>query len=296
VSCTNGKGWWDATCVYGYVGPVASHPDVPASVLRSFQAALREVLLERRVVTVFSRLHPLVPQRELLVGLGECIPMGRTVSIDLTLPVELQRAQYRKDYKRQINKLRRLGATCLRDQGRVHLNEFIAIYHETMHRVYADDTYFFDHMYFERLVSVLGSNIQLFICLLENKVICGGLFTSYDGIVQAHLCGSWNEYLGLSPTKLLFDTVRLWANECGARVFHLGGGVRAQEDSVFYFKSGFSNRRHEFAVWTWVLLPDVYDQLCQEKTEWNKRHGLNLACPTYFPAYRCPTCPRMGLD
>lgn len=288
------EGWWDATCVYGYAGPLTSHSDVPASVLRNFRSTLREALLERRVVTVFSRLHPLIPQRGLLSGLGECIPIGHTVSIDLTLPADVQRGRYRKNHKRNINKLRRLGATCLHDQDRAHLSEFINIYYETMRRVKASDIYFFEYTYFERLASALQSQVHLFVCSLEDKVISGGLFALCDGIVQYHLGGTWNDFVGLSPMKLLFDTVRLWANERGASVFHLGGGTGSQEDSLFHFKAGFSDRTHEFAVWRWVLLPDIYEQLCQEKARWNKRNGLKPASAEYFPAYRCPSVPTQG--
>ena len=291
-----GEGWWDAHCVYGYAGPIASQPDIPAKVLENFRNALRETLLERQVVTVFSRLHPLIPQSEFLSGLGEYVPTGQTVSIDLTLPVEVQRARYRKDYKRQINRLKRLGATCLRDSNRVHLGEFVDIYHETMDRVEASEAYFFDKAYFEELLSIPDLNTQLFICLLENEVICGGIFILCDGIVQAHLAGTQSAYFQLSPTKLLFDTVRLWANENGSWAFHLGGGVGVQEDSLFYFKAGFSDQRHEFAVWKWVLLPDLYDQLYGEKTRWGQQHDLDLAFSKYFPAYRCPDCPCVSQD
>jgi hypothetical protein len=283
-----GAGWWDATSVYGYAGPVVSHTDFPASALKDFQAALREALQERRIVTVFSRLHPLIPQRGLLSGLGECKSMGQTVSIDLTLPIDVQRARYRKDHKYGINKLKRLGVTCLNDQDKSYLNEFIDIYHETMCRVNAADNYFFDRMYFERLISAPGLDVQLFICLLENEAICGGLFMLCDGIVQFHLSGTRTEFRKLAPTKLLIDTVRLWANEHKLQVFHLGGGVGSQEDSLFRFKAGFSDQRQEFAVWCWVLLPDIYDQLCQEKAQWNIRNGLKTASSEYFPAYRHP--------
>ncbi len=286
-----GVEWWDATSVYGYAGPIASRPEIPSSVIQNFRTALHKTLQELRVVAVFSRLHPLIPQHELLSGLGPCIPRGQTVSIDLTLPLDMQRARYRKNHKHGVNKLRHLGVTCLLDQNKVFLNEFINIYHETMNRVSAANSYLFGQTYFRILLSALDSNIRLFICLFENKVICGGLFTLCDGIVQYHLGGTRNEFLKLAPTKLLFDTVRLWSNERGARVFHLGGGVGSQEDTLFQFKAGFSDRRHEFAVWQWVLLPDIYDQLCQEKSQWNKRFGLDSVSIEYFPAYRCPTIP-----
>ena len=286
-----GEGWGDATSVYGYAGPVASHADVPASVVQNFQAALGEALQERHIVATFSRLHTLIPQRGLLSGLGEYVPMGQTVSIDLTLPVEVQRAQYRRSHRQEINKLKRLGATGVHDQNRVYLDEFIDIYYEAMHRVQAAEYYFFDQTYFERLVAELEANIHLLVCLLENKVICAGLVTLCNGIVQNHLLGVRSEFHELAPTKLLYDMTRLWANECGAQVLHLGGGRGARGDPLFQFKAGFSDRRHEFAIWRWVLLPDVYEQLCQEKARWNKRNGLKPVSSEYFPAYRCPTVP-----
>jgi hypothetical protein len=286
-----GNGWRDATSVYGYAGPVASHSNIPESVLRGFRSALREALVERRIVFVFSRLHPLMSQAEPLAGMGECVPVGKTVSIDLTLSPEMQRARYRKDYRRQVNKLRRLGVTCLHDWSKAHLDEFINIYHETMHRVGACESYLYDHSYFEHLTSMLGSSLHLFICQREDRVLSGGLFLLCGGILQAHLVGSRSAGLAPSSTKLLFDTARLWANDHGVEVLHLGGGVSAQEDSLFFFKAGFSDRRHEFAAWTWMLFPHVHDQLSREREAWRKQSGLGPLCTPFYPTYRCPNCP-----
>lgn len=286
-----GEGWWDATSVYGYAGPVASHSDVPESVMRGFRSALREALMERRVAFAFSRLHPLMSQTELLTSLGRCTPVGRTVSIDLTVPAETQRRHYRKDYRRQINKLKRIGVLCLHDESKAHLSEFIEIYRETMHRIGACGAYLFDDAYFERLNALLGSNLHLFVCLLENRSMSGGLFLLCSGILQAHLVGSRSDSLDQSSTKLLFDTASSWARHQGARTLHLGGGVGAQEDSLFFFKTGFSDQRHDFALWHWVLFPDVVDRLCQEKEEWTRRNGMESPCAPYYPMYRCPNCP-----
>src|SRR5438552_3097776 len=85
-----------------------------------------EWMRDLRVVTVFSRLHPLFPQRPLLTGLGE-LQASRTVSIDLTLPAAAQRAGFRKSFKDAINKLRRLGLTVVRDTNGLYFKEFIHI-------------------------------------------------------------------------------------------------------------------------------------------------------------------------
>jgi dTDP-4-amino-4,6-dideoxygalactose transaminase len=286
-------GWNDATSVYGYGGPVASHESMPETVVRNFQRALREALVERQVIAVFSRLHPLMAQHDLLLGLDEFRTDGRTVSIDLTLALEEQRANYRAAHKRLINKRQRDGVlTCLRDQEKRCFNEFMSIYEETMHRVKAERSYFFDRDYFNQLGRELGPILQLFVAVAGSKVAAAGLFTTCDGVVQYHLGGTRDEFLKLSPMTLIFDAVRFWANEIGARVFHLGGGVGAKEDSLYHYKAGFSDRRHLFTTWRWVVAPDIYRELCIRRTRINDLQGFEPALADYFPAYRCPVLAR----
>lgn len=283
-----GAGWQDATSVYGYVGPLASHRKIPCAVMQGFGAALRASLQRRRVVAVFSRLHPLLAQLAIVSGLGDYVPVGPTVSIDLTLQPDEQRSLYTKGHKYNISKLTRQGAVCVLDAESAYLPEVIDMYYETMHRVGASDYYFFNRRYFHQLFSRLGSSVHLFECFMNDRMICAGLFTSCDGVVQYHLSATRQEYRKLAPTKLLIDTVRMWAAERGNHTFHLGGGVGAREDSLFHFKSGFSDRRHMFAVWRWIVLPEVYEHLCETKAEWNRGHGLETTSADYFPAYRSP--------
>ncbi len=284
-----GEGWWDATSVYGYAGPIASHSDVPAPVLRDFQTALCETLKEWRIVTVFSRLHPLIPQCGLLSGLGECVFVGQTVSIDLNLPVDVQRQQYRSNHKRDINRARREGITCVHDDDWKYLDTFIELYHETMGRTDATGYYFFDRAYFTHLRNALGNRLNLFVALKEGAVLSGALFTVCNSIIQYHLGGTYSRYLNLAPSKLIFDTVRIWGNELGVDIFHLGGGVGSREDGLFHFKAGFSSLRCQFKVWRMVVNQGVYKQLLEQKRLWSKAEGLEAVDNNYFPAYRCPT-------
>jgi dTDP-4-amino-4,6-dideoxygalactose transaminase len=287
-------GWNDASSVYGYGGPVASHDTVPEPIVRNFHVALREALLERRAIAVFSRLHPLISQGDLVSGLGECLTSGQTVWLDLTLPPEQQRAQYRKTYRRVINRHRRNSlVTCLHDLEKRYLSDFTRIYEETMRRVNAAPAYFFVEDYFKELARELQSELHLFIVLIDSKPAAAALFTVCDGIVQYHLGGTRREFLKWAPMTLLVDVVRLWANEIGARALHLGGGVGAKNDSLFHYKAGFSDCRLDFATWRWVLVPEVYRELCQRWSGENEMKGVEPASADYFPAYRCPTVPRV---
>lgn len=280
-------GWQDATSVYGYGGPVASHENMPKEIVRHFQAGLADALGERRVVTVFSRLHPLIAQQEILDGMGECPVSGTTVSIDLTRPDDEMRAHYTKKCRASIRKLNEAGFIGLHDQEKRYLPEFVEVYRETMRRVGAHSSYLFDQAYFELLTRELGGASHLFVVMKEGRVAAATLCTLCDGIVQDHLGGSRDAFLKHSPDRLVVDTIRAWAKEAGGRVYHLGGGVGAKEDSLFHYKSGFSGRRHAYSTFRWVLLPDVYAELSTHSACRNVAAGGEPLPADYFPAYRC---------
>lgn len=279
----------DATSVYGYAGPVASHLSIPEPVVRNFQEALRRQLLDLGLVTVFSRLHPILTQAHLLAGLGECLLLNQTVSIDLMLPANTQREAYRRSLRTAVNRLRREGVTCERDTERAHLDAFIEIYYETMQRVGATPGYFFPRAYFHDLARMLGERFQLFVCHFEGRVVCGGIFIDCGGLIQYHLGGTPDSALELAPMKLLLDEVRLWGTQQGRTVFHLGGGTTPDpEDPLLNFKRGFSGRRHDFAVWRWVLDLAANERVCRDRSQWADENGMTAASQGFFPQYRTP--------
>lgn len=281
-----GRGWCDANSVYGYAGPIASSASPATKTVSGFQTALESSLREMRVASLFSRLHPLLPQRNLVNGLGEYVPTGTTVSIDLTLPLTAQRERMREAHRRSAQKARDEGLVVVEDREKAHLARFVEIYRENMTRVQASDYYFFDQAYFDELFASLGESARLFVALADGKVACGAMFIFSGGIVQYHLGGTATEFLRLGPTKLLMDEVRIAATKEGCTALHLGGGLGGQRDSLFQFKSGFSDRTHEFAVWRWILDAEKYDALSQARARWSEREGKILAGGEYFPLYR----------
>jgi hypothetical protein len=72
----------------------------------------------------------------------------------------------------------------------------------------------------------------------------------------------------------------------------LGGGTTSNpDDPLLYFKSGFSDRSHEFAVWRWVMSREQNNVLCEKFARRNQHQGLRAASANFFPEYRCPTVP-----
>ncbi len=291
----HGHGWFDATSVYGYTGPVASHAEIPEEVLRRFRRALEADLRARRIIAVFSRLHPLIPHQPLLTGLGEQSQCGLTVSIPLTRTPREQLACYRSSLRRQIRKLRESGMEVVRDVGKERLGDFVEIYTDTMRRVHAREMYFFDRAYFEGLCACSPARTHLFFVLLEGKPVAGGLFLEHGGILEYHLGGTHRDALCFTPAKLLMDEVRLWAHARGCTVFHLGGGLGGKEDRLLYFKTGFSDAIHPFSVWRWIVDPCLYRSACDYRAALNLRRHLQPGIPGFFPGYRTPSVPEMKL-
>lgn len=272
----------DATSVYGYAGPLANSPP-PDDVRQRFVTWVLAQLRDLKVVSAFSRMHPLLQQESLLQGFGTVAPVGWTLSIDLTLPETEQVAAYRRNHHRDIRRLHTMGVVS-EVAGPERVKDFTAIYYENMDRVGASQEYYFGEEFFQRLLADLPGVTHLRMCFHEGRPIAGSVFTLCQGICQWYLSGSRSNFKGPSPVKLLFDEARRWAVANGAREFHLGGGVGGRRDSLYHFKRGFTQREHVFSVWKCILNPSEYHRLSEQ--------ARAAAGPPfdeeYFPCYRHP--------
>jgi len=268
--------YFDATSVYGYPGPISNTGKISQETIARFHENLRDYLLAQNVVAVFSRLNPILGYEYLLKGFegGEVVDVGSTVIIDLTLPPEKQWEVIRANHRRDIQNCRHLGVRCIEDERGQYLDAFINLYYETMVYKSAAEPYFFERSYFVRLWEGLRDNLHLFVALREKDVLSAALFTLCNGIIQYHLGGTDPRYRNIASSKLIFDVVRVWGYEHGARVLHLGGGVGT------------------FRIWRAVVDTAAYRECVERRRSWDVAHGMGAADEEYFPAYRCPTRPR----
>lgn len=278
--------WRDATTPYGYPSPLVSDVADPET-LREFLGAARTVLSEAGIVSLFVRLHPLLPLPSgPLAEYGELVQHGSTVAVDLMQAEEELWSRTRPSHRQRINKLVRSGYTVLVDDWTPY-QEFLEIYRGTMHRVRASDWYLFSDSYFDDLRAALGDQLHLFTVVSpEGLVAAAGLFTGVGGIVQFHLSGTAPDFVKAGPSKLMVHRVRQWAKEAGFRWLHLGGGLGAAKDSLFEFKAGFSDLWNEFSSFRMVLDAERYTVLAQR---WQAAAGAPVAdVGAFFPVYRAP--------
>ena len=278
----------DATSVYGYAGPLCNaEGEDPAAIDNSkFKTELQRFLMENKIVSVFSRLHPYVDyQTDLLKGIGSITIPGSVVNIDLTQPIDIQRQQYNSRLKTYVNKARRVY-DIVEGKEEEQIEEFIEMYYENMRRVDADAYYFFNKRYFYQLMISSYFKVELLLCSRKDtgELIGGAMFIKTGNIVQYHLSGCKKEYLPLNPIKLLIDEMRLMATAENYTYFNLGGGLGVREDSLFNFKASFSKDLKPAGFWKYIVNKEVYDDLVAQSKKGHelKEHGET----DYFPTYR----------
>ena len=275
-----GTEYRDATSVYGYAGPLAS-ADIAPETIKAFQTAVMDFFRSESIVSIFSRLNPYVEgQEHILAGLGEVIPIGKVVNIDLTRTLDEQRSAYRRDTRSRVNKARRL-CHVRRAESPEDIDTFVAIYIETMEKLQADDSYFFDKSYFLKFLECDGFKTDILLAI-DNEtqaVTAGSMFVKTNDIIQYHLSGTKSEFFKIAPARLLLDEMRIEGTERGFRYFNLGGGYQSKEDALFDFKSSFSDDHKEFKVWRCIVSPDIYNDLTDK---------AQVGETAFFPAYRAP--------
>jgi len=277
-----GSSHYDMTSVYGYAGPISNvdFKDISQSTIQCFKFEFSNFLEAEQCVSAFTRLYPFLNQHYLLEHIGGVYPNGSTIYMDLSLSIEEQRSRYDKRLKRQIKKLREMGYVIKNTVDESEIAEFTKMYHKNMDRLGASKSYYFDEKYFTGLLNSNEFENELVLIYDGTEMICGALILVSENVVRNHLSATSEKYLKESPSKLLTDEISLIGRRLGKKIFHLGGGVGGKEDSLFQFKSYFSDLRVNDRIWCYVSDQHIYNELLhQNGFELNQKS-------TYFPAYR----------
>jgi hypothetical protein len=96
------------------------------------------------------------------------------------------------------------------------------------------------------------------------------------------LSGAKEEYLHLFVENLLHYASLVHLRNQGAKYCILGGGLSAQEDSLFRFKLGFSELTKGFYIYKMIHLQRYYDKLIEA------RQNQTENTTEFFPQYRLP--------
>lgn len=273
-------GYFDFTSSYGYSGPISNKKldNLGNDFIAQFCYLFGDFLHHNRAISVFSRLNPFINQRVVLDKIGGIQNNGKTIYIDLTQSLDEQRNRYDKRLYRQIRQLRKKGYLIKYADTVREVFLFTDMYNKNMHRLNADQSYFFDETYFFELLKSTEFNCRLLAIYDGNEMICGAIIMWSDGVIRNHLSATAESHTQFSPSKLLTDEISIIGRGLGMKFFHLGGGVGGREDSLFKFKLSFSDQLLEDYIWCYIADQRIYNHLVEQK-------NIN-GNSSYFPLYR----------
>jgi Acetyltransferase (GNAT) domain len=279
---------FDIVSPYGYPGILLS--EEAAASTEFIESALGEIkkeMIKQKICSAFFRLHPILNhQFNTICEFAKVIKQGETVSIDLTLSEDKLWSTTRRGHQSTINKCKRLGVTVDIFPFDSHIHDFVEIYEETMNRVKAVASYYFDDDYFNNLVD-LGEHVHLGVAYVDGHLASTCIFFECCGIVQAHLCGTKSEFLSYSPLMLILDYARRWYKQRGNEFLHLGSGYQGSTgDAIFNFKTGFSKQRFDLSALCLIGDEKQYHSLVESRARTLNVRADDLLNTQFFPSYR----------
>ena len=153
-----------------------------------------------------------------------------------------------------------------------------------MDRNHADQFYYFDKQYFERITETLGDAYRFFYVTYEGEIIAAELVLIGDIYCYSFLGGTRVEFYNMRPNDFLKNTIIEWCVTHNMTAFILGGGYQ-KDDGIFRYKRAFAptpNAIVPFYVGKKVHNQEVYNRLVHI----HRTSHPDLIDKTYFPEYR----------
>lgn len=261
------KEYYDFESQYGYGGPLCNTDDI--NFVRSALNVLQDELRENKVICGFVRFHPIIENNKLIpenTGFFSVCQERKTVDINLNLPVdEIWRTQIHLKHRNVIRKAEKNGLEFHVDRDLKFLKEFRLLYEQRMKCLNADGFYFFNDVFYNKLVENLKGRIFIAYVTYGNKIISAALIFQYGLYGHYHLAGSDQQYWDLYPNNFLIYSAIKYLKGENMEIFNLGGGTnRTPDNSIFKFKRRFSNSVRDFYIGKCILDEPMYKRLLKQ--------------------------------
>lgn len=276
--------FFDMTSVYGYTGPISnrSFSEIPKLMMDNFKREILQYFKQNRIVSVFSRLNPFLNQMPLMSLFQGIHENGNGVVINLEQSLDEQRARYESTLLKQVRKVQNMGFSIEESKSDKAIHEFSEIYTENMKRVGASNYYMFSEDFFRKFLSSMEFHSKLFLVYYQGEAVCGAIILFTKNIIQSHLACTKTAFLRYSPAKFLTDEICQFGRKLGVKCMNLGGGLGFKKDSLFDFKSSFSDIYYDYKTWRYISDPENYLKLLLDANI-NPDNSVD-----FFPLYRCP--------
>jgi hypothetical protein len=241
---------YDLETPYGYGGPITNCYD--DTFLTAAFLAYRVECEKQHIVCEFIRFHPFNQMLEHSNYFDFFCQERQVVIVDLTLDQEARWSKYSKTTRNILRKAnKKLSRSCSPDD----LDTFLNLYQQTMDKNQAADFYYFDRPYFTQLANIDG--VELLSVKLDDEIVSMGFFMQTGELAHYHLSANNSDLLKENGNYALLDFAFERAQQNGCKLMMLGGGrTSAEDDSLFKFKTKFSDQVKPFFIAGIDFLPE----------------------------------------
>lgn len=253
--------YYDIISPYGYGGIYLSEEaKMNVDFINNFKYEFSKYCKTNNIVAEFIRFHPLQKNYEFFEDFYALKYVNDNVYIDLFQTEDVILKNIAKRHRYCIRKAKDRGIIIDFKSDFKDIGNFIELYEETNDKNNATPFYYFGMDFFNELINSFGNKIRLVNATLNNNLVSSSLFVFNDKEVYYFLSGTNKLGYDNFACHLLLYEVILKAKKEGKELFNLGGGLK-RNDSLFLFKSGFSNLVAPYYIGTAKRLPNIYDKL-----------------------------------
>lgn len=269
---------------YGYGGPVRLMKD--SADYADFEACLDSYIQENEIVSEFVR-EDLFSEFKVSRKF-EGIKQQENVVVGLSKSPDVLWSSYKHSVRKNVNRAKSSNLNEVFDFKGEMLRDFVDVYHMTMNRTNAKQSFLIginEFMEFNKYL--IEDDLGFYIHIkLEDKVIATELVLKSPRHVYSFLGGSDMEYSNLRPSDYLKHMVNLWAIDNKIEGYVLGGGVRPY-DGIYTFKLAFDlNGSVPFHIQKNVHNDSVYQSLISLRQKFERVQGLDWSPnPDFFPSF-----------
>ncbi|MNZ21616.1 FemAB family protein [compost metagenome] len=269
---------------YGYGGPALLHNTEVD--FNAFEKLLDDYIKESNIISEFVREDLFaefkVPRK------FDSNKQQDNVVVNLNKKSEELIQNYKHSVRKNIKRAESANLHVLFDFSGKTTKDFVEIYHATMSRTNASQSFMISLERFENINPYLIEDKIGFYAhvLLDDKVIATELILRSPGSLYSFLGGSNMEYSNLRPSDLLKHKVNTWAIENKISRYVLGGGVRPN-DGIYTFKLAFDPEgSRPFFIQRNIHNSTTYDEMVSARSLAEQNRTPSWKPNTdFFPAY-----------
>lgn len=273
--------YFDVSGIYGYSGPLSTSCD--RGFLDQAWAAFDAWAVDQNIVSEFIRFSTYVGNKD-WAHEKTSVEYNRPVALAM-LPSDAETfmQQLNSKTRNMIRKARKTGLVAKPMKVAEGLEEFRALYGETMARNQATDFFMYDDHYYDYLLKLHEDELQLFAVYQEDQMVAAAMTLVHGNMAFYHLgastleasrCGAGNQVLFEMACHLIDQDVPY---------FSVGGGRTTDEgDALFRFKKSNATSVGEFHIGKRVLQPMAQQDIIER---WQAMNDLPVN-PEHLQFYR----------